>query len=281
MNHSIAAGKLNMNSSSIFQGNAPMNSFNRIQTDFERDGSAVNYNDIFQKKITSTSNQKSQVLSNNSPFIKKSSFRPENMGSMHQSQMQTSVMAPKVILEEEFAEVVLEYVKIGDIVCIEFNEQVFDGLKEYAKLDEGRDNLRLAKIIEKPDFTYKGLLYSDGIVEKDLKLTASDSLKDQNKATFRIEVVQDYKFTKQFNELKNEIMSMEIGEFENPEEEKDKRHIFQDVSKKFSKEVKGNINEMRYSSGKKLLYGQTIQFRHVASNLFLTLDMNKLSSEFG
>ena len=30
-----------------------------------------------------------------------------------------------------------------------------------------------------------------------------------------------------------------------------------------------------------MLYGQTVQFRHIASGLFLTLETNKLSNEFG
>ena len=50
-----------------------------------------------------------------------------------------------------------EFIKIGDTVCIEFIEQIFDGLKEYAKIDEGKDNLRLAKILESLTLNIKEL----------------------------------------------------------------------------------------------------------------------------
>ena len=50
-----------------------------------------------------------------------------------------------------------EFIKIGDIVCIEFIEQTFDVLKEYAKIDEGKDILRLAKILENLTLNIKEL----------------------------------------------------------------------------------------------------------------------------
>jgi hypothetical protein len=199
-----------------FQNSTHKQSFATKKTDFERDPNTT---------------------IGVSPLIPKSSMKQSNM-SVKQNTMtlgatqmpQFAKMFPQM-QEEIVEEAKIEFVRIGDVVCIEFHEQIFDGLKEYAKIDEGKDNMQLAKIIEKPDFEYKGLVYSDGIVDEDIKLTTQETLNNQNKAIFKIEVVQEYKFTEKYNELKTEIANFEFGEFENPEDEKDKRSIFQDIKK--------------------------------------------------
>ena len=57
--------------------------------------------------------------------------------------------------------------------------------------------------------------------------------------------------------------------------------VYQDIKKKYKREVKANISEQKFHSGNNLLYGQTVQFRHIASGLFLTLETSKLSNKFG
>jgi hypothetical protein len=59
------------------------------------------------------------------------------------------------------------------------------------------------------------------------------------------------------------------------------KEIYKDVKQKYLKEVEDNENEQRFHTGNKVLYGQTIQFRHLASGKFLTIDTRKLSLEFG
>lgn len=181
-----------------------------------------------------------------------------------------------------------DFVKIGDIVCIEFIEQIFEGLKEYAKIEGGQENLRLARILEKPDIVYKGVIFSDGVVDKNFKVIpknirigADMSFTSAEKSIFRIEVEQEYKFTQHYFELQGETVYNEMAEFENPDEEEEMSIIYQDILKKYKKELKSNSSEQKFHNGKNLLYGQVIQFRHIASGLFLTLENKKLSSEYG
>ena len=95
----------------------------------------------------------------------RSKLTSHTLGKQTQQIIQPAAMIP-IPEQETVKEKVPEYVKIGDIVCVEFIEQIFEGLKEYAKIDSGQDNLRLARILEKPDIVYTGVLFSDGIVDK-------------------------------------------------------------------------------------------------------------------
>jgi hypothetical protein len=104
---------------------------------------------------------------------------------------------------------------------------------------------------------------------------------DQRKSIFRIEVQQEFKFIQQFNELKNEMVFNELSEFESPDEEEEKNSIYQDIKRKYKKEIISNLNEQKFHSGNSLLYGQVVQFRHIASGLFLTIDTKKISKEYG
>ena len=181
-----------------------------------------------------------------------------------------------------------EFIKIGDIVCIEFIEQIFDGLKEYAKIDKDTDNLRLAKILEKPDFEYKGIIYSDGIVDKEFKVIPKDiksssnrNFTDQIKSIFRIEVPQEFKFTKQYNELKVEMASAEFTELENSNEEIERELFSMTLRQNINKEVKANKNEQLFNTGRNVLFRQDIQLRHISSGQFITLNSKHLSNEYG
>ena len=259
----------------------------KSKTSFDRDHDATIIGDTIQKKQTSSTHQQSKHPSDVSPTLQKSKVMQSTVAQMPQQVMPQyfqPIMTQPVI--EEIKQT--EYIKIGDIVCIEFTEQIFDGLKEYAKIDEGKDNLRLAKILEKPDFEYKGVIYSDGIVDKEFKVipkeiksSSNRNFTNQNKSIFRIEVPQDYRYTKQYNELKIELSSVEFSEMENPNEEIEKRIIFNDIETKYKKEIKANKNEQLFNTGRNVLFGQDIQLRHISSGLFVTLNTKQLSNEYG
>ena len=52
------------------------------------------------------------------------------------------------------------FMRIGDIVCITFNEKVFEGdFKNKEKRENGM-TLQLARITETPEMVYKGVLWS-------------------------------------------------------------------------------------------------------------------------
>ena len=162
-----------------------------------------------------------------------------------------------------------------------FIEQIFDGLKEYDKIYKGKDNLKLEKILEKPDFEYKGIIYSDGIVDKEFKIIPKDiksssnrNFTDQNKSIFRIELPQEFKFTKQYNELKVEMASVEFTELENSNEEIEKIIISMILRQNINKEVKTNRNEQLFNTGRNVLFGQDIQQRHISCGQFITLNSN-------
>ena len=194
---------------------------------------------LFRNKQTTTTQQQSKHASDVSPTLQKSKITQLTIAQVPQqivTQFIQSVMTQVQVVEPKQN----EFIKIGDIVCIEFIEQIFDGLKEYAKIDEDKDILRLAKILKKPDFEYKGIIYSDVIVDKELKVIPKDiksnsnrSFTYQNKSIFTIEVLQEFKFTKQYNELKVEMASVEFTELENPNEEIEKRIIFNDIETKY------------------------------------------------
>ena len=173
---------------------------------------------LFRNKQTTTTQQQSKHTSDVSPTLQKSKITQPTIAQVPQ-QIVTQFIQPVMTQVQVVEPKQNEFIKIGDIVCIEFIEQIFDGLKEYAKIDEGTDNLRLAKILEKPDFEYKGIIYSDGIVDKEFKVIPKDiksssnrNFTDQNKSIFRIEVPQEFILTKQYKELKVEMVSAEFTE---------------------------------------------------------------------
>ena len=51
------------------------------------------------------------------------------------------------------------FLRIGDIVCLTFNEKVYEG-SEKAKDDAEKMNIHLARITDTPEMTYKGIVYS-------------------------------------------------------------------------------------------------------------------------
>ena len=81
--------------------------------------------------------------------------------------------------------------------------------------------------------------------------------------------------------MKIEIASAEPGELENPTEEEEKLSIYKEIKKRYLKEIKSNQSEQKYKTGSKVLYGQLVQFKHITSGLYLTLDTKKLSSQYG
>ena len=188
---------------------------------------------LYKNKITSTSQQKSKIHSDISHTMTKIGITPPHQ---YIQAPQIPQMLPNEQIEEDNP---LQFVKIGDIVCIQYFELVFDSLREYAKLDGGRDNLSLAKILEKPDYEYKGIIFSDGIINKEIKLGSEkneETIANRNKAIFRIEVIQEYKLSQQFHALEVEMAALNQTDFENPEEENEKHLIYNDIKKKFLKE---------------------------------------------
>ena len=71
------------------------------------------------------------------------------------------------------------------------------------------------------------------IILKDIKSSSNRNFTDQNKSIFRIEVPQEFKFTKQYNEPKVEMVSVEFTELENSNEEIEMRIIFNDIEAKY------------------------------------------------
>lgn len=234
-----------------------------------------------------TTQQQSKHHSDKSPMLPRQRVAPSPTPVVQQTFVPQPV-APAYAVAESAGPKEPDYIRVGDIVRIEFDEQIFDGLKEYEELDEGRDNPRLAKILEKPDFEYGGVVYSDGVVDKefrvipkDIKVCSDRNFTEQKKSVFRVEVVQDCRFAKQYNELRTEMLTADFAEEENPEEEAEKRAIYEEVRLKYQKELKANLSEQQLNSGNRLLYGQTVQFRQISSGLFLTLNTKRLSSEYG
>ena len=169
---------------------------------------------LFGNKYTTTQ-QQSKHSFDFSPVLKKSKITQPTIAQVPY-QIVTQFIQPVMTQVQVVKSKQSEFIKIGDIVCIEFIKQIFDELKEYDKIDEGKDNLILTKIIEKPDFEYT-IIYFDGIVDKefkdipkDIKSSSNHFFTDQNKSIFRIEVPQEFKFTKQYNELKVEMASVEF-----------------------------------------------------------------------
>ena len=129
------------------------------------------------------------------------------------------------------------------------------------KIDEEQDNLKLEKILKKPDFEYKRIIYPDGIVDKEFKIILKDiksisnrSFTDQNKSIFRIELPQEFIFTKQYNEFKIEIASVEFTKLENHNEEIEKIIISMILRQNINKEVKANRNEQLFNTGRNVLF---------------------------
>jgi tRNA G37 N-methylase Trm5 len=79
----------------------------------------------------------------------------------------------KMLLEQEKVEDEApepKYLRIGDIIMLELNKNIFEGMKEYKKeLAQDEDNLRLVTLFEKPDFQYQGVVFSDEIPDHDFK----------------------------------------------------------------------------------------------------------------
>ena len=54
-----------------------------------------------------------------------------------------------------------------------------------------------------------------------------------------------------------------------------------DNEKRLSEEEKNNAYEFHINLGKKITYGQRIQFKHMFSNQYLTLNAKRISEEHG
>ena len=116
-----------------------------------------------------------------------------------------------------------KYLCYGDTIMLNFTKKVFrsdiadqtnpdrqsawDGEsideKEQLLMDDQdrKENIKLQKLIESPAYVYKGMVYSDGILEKSLNVIPKDSLDDTKnakcqfmKCLFRVEIFDNCTF---------------------------------------------------------------------------------------
>lgn len=164
--------------------------------------------ELLRNKVTSTTeNNLSKMQSEDSQFLQNlSKYTPQAPGNKSQKSkkglawLSLTPMNQNQIQEKKPEETLPEFVQIGDFVRIECIEKIFDGLKEYTKVEGGQTNIDLAKILDKSDFDYKSEVFSDGIAERDWVVIPKDTRKgmkrehtDQGKSIFSIEMQQEFK----------------------------------------------------------------------------------------
>ena len=89
----------------------------------------------------------------------------------------------------------------GNNVFEKLNEMAWDGesVDEAQQLlmddQDRKENVKLQRLIEHPLYTYKGIVYSDGILSKNLKVIPVESIEDTinakcqfRKCVFRVEI---------------------------------------------------------------------------------------------
>lgn len=144
-----------------------------------------------------------------------------------------------------------EYLKIGDIISLQSEEDVF---------------------ISNQLVQYTGVIFGDGIAYTDLECISRDFMfsKNQNfqfrQSLFRIEPAHQYGFSKYYDLLLNDQHTS--------------KENLQRYKQKCKEELIENEAELEQSYGQTITYGERVQLRHLHSNFFATTSVN-IAKEHG
>ena len=124
------------------------------------------------------------------------------------------------------------------------------------------------------------VLSGDGIASNKLECIAQDTIFTKNanflfrKCLFRIETARKYTHAKLYSDVQN-TSTPNLKDYQGHEQ----RLAFH--KQKAEEEREENDQDCKNSVGNPVIYGQTIQLRHIYSDTRLTLNNHKLSKQYG
>jgi hypothetical protein len=192
----------------------------------------------------------------------------------------------------------------------QYDEEAIDAMielnaQEGKGIGQADQKIERKKILDEPDFVYRGMLYSDGITDSNLKVIPSQtegSMSASNmfkQCLFMVEIQQECEVNKKANKLTQKKVDVEhrlqkmiadqggegnidFQQLKTVKDELDK--VLDEIEENKTKKAvqdENNVYEQKYRLGNKLTYGAPFQLRHLFSGKYLTLNLNEMSQEYG
>jgi hypothetical protein len=197
--------------------------------------------------------------------------------------------------------------KIGDIVALNVNEQIFlnqgaqNKKKQKAERDDDEEADQVYQMFEKPDIDYKGILMSDGTTNKSFNVIPKSHDFEVNgaamfkKCLFRVEIAQECASSEEVQVLEQRLTDKSNLKAESNIKDEENNREAQTINteikrieeelaekkKELDEERRNNDYEFEVNIGKKVTYGTPVMLRHYFSDEFLTLYPKKNARELG
>lgn len=163
----------------------------------------------------------------------------------------------------------------------------------------------MSRLLGKPDYTYRGMVFSDGIIDSNMKVVPLQTEESQNatnmfrQCLFMIEIEQECAVNKKATKLLRQKADIEARRSKMIADSGGEGNLDHSLLASINDELRkviiqieeneqlkviqdeNNNYEQKFRSGNKLTYGAPFQLRHLFSNQYLSLNTDEMSQEYG